>query len=348
MKQVDSNISLFKPRKFLEGRHLQTVVSVIFPPKNTLNTDFQYEEIPLPTIDKSGDLLLLEHNPPIASYQKTEIPYNGYYIILIHGMEGDSDSHYMISIGEDALENGYGVIRMNMRGCGRGESMAKGIYHAGRTDDVEAVVSYVYQNFSKKIILSGFSLSSNLIMKYLGEKKRTKVKFFSAVSPPLDLKDCCEHIDSPQAAFYRNRFLKSFKKRLDSGVIYLPDFIDIKSAYEAKTLFDFDDVVSGPLAGYKNALDYYKKCSSINFLYSIRQKGIVVHADDDPLIPVHVFRKVDWDKLPNITHVLTQGGGHIGFLADKSEEIPDGRWLNYILIKYFNQQIQENSKKGKK
>ncbi|MCB1189730.1 MAG: alpha/beta fold hydrolase [Leptospiraceae bacterium] len=348
MNKVD-NITFFKPRKFLTDKHLQTVVSVLFPPKNILNTDFQYEEIPLPTPDASGDMLLLEHNPPVSNYQDAKTQYNGYYLILVHGMEGDSDSHYMISIGEDALENGYGVVRMNMRGCGRGEGMAKGIYNAGKTDDLDAVVSYVYKNFSKKIILSGFSLSANIVLKYLGEKKRTKVKFFSAVSPPLDLKDCCEHIDSPQATFYRNRFLRSFKKRLSDGIIHLPETINKELAYEAKTLFDFDDVVSGPLAGYKSALDYYKKCSSINFLYSIPQKGIVVHADDDPLIPVQVFHKVDWEKVPHITHVLTRGGGHVGFLTDKSDEIPDGRWLNYILLKFFNSQIQENIlKKGNK
>lgn len=287
--------------------------------------------------DGSGDSLWLEHSPPL-SYYKTAIPYNNHYMVLIHGMEGDSDSHYMVTLAIAALEAGYGVVRVNLRGCGKGEGFSEKIYNAGKSEDIEDVENYVYKNFSKNLIFCGFSLSANMILKYLGEKKRPRIKLFSAVSPPLDLKKCCEHIDSPEGKFYRDRFLTSFKEKIRKGVIHSnPRTVNL--VYETKTMFDFDDLFSAPIAGYRGVLEYYKNCSSKNYIKNIEQTGIVIHADDDPLIPADDFLSVEWDSMQNITKILTRGGGHVGFMTDKSDDIPDGRWLNYILMEFFNKNI---------
>ena len=288
---MDGNTAVINlhPPKFLNNNHLQTIFTTIFPPKNNLKTKYASDVIVLKTKDDSGDFLWLDHNPPLAKSDKKAIPYNGYYMILFHGMEGTSDSHYIVSLAEAALENGYGVIRVNQRSCGRGEGLSKKGYNAGKTDDVALIENHVFRHFSKKIILCGFSLSANIILKYFGEKRTIRSKFFSAVSPPLDLKRACEHIDSPAGIFYRKIFLDSFKDKFRRGVLVAPKHIK-DNVYKAKTMFDFDDMVTGPLFGYKGALDYYKHNSSIHYIHKIKTKGIVIHAMDDPLIPPDTFR----------------------------------------------------------
>ncbi|MEM7181952.1 MAG: alpha/beta fold hydrolase [Spirochaetota bacterium] len=333
----------FTPRRFLQGKHIQTIFNVIFPPENKLLSEYYSEDIIIHTADGSGDSLWLEHSPPLETYQKEGKKFNGYYMILIHGMEGDSDSHYMLTLALAAIKNGYGVVRVNLRGCGKGSGFSNSIYNAGKSDDIEEVEAFVYKHYSKKIILCGFSLSANMVLKYLGEKKRPRIQYFSAISPPLDLKKCCEYIDSPRGKFYRERFLRSFKHKIRKGFVY-SNPLHKKSIFETKTMFDFDDLYSAPMAGYKGALDYYKQCSSKDFIYDIKQEGIIVHADDDPLVPADQFMHIKWEEIPQVTYILTKGGGHMGFMTDKSIDIPDGRWLNYILLEYFRTLVDGKEK----
>ena len=331
-------IKSFTHHRFLKNKHSQTIFSSFFPPKNLLKTEYLYEDIYLEMQDKTDDILCLHHNYPLSKYKKAPIPFNDFYLILIHGMEGSADSHYMVTLGESALKAGYGVIRVNQRGCGAGEGLSSGIYNAGNSEDIDRVVQYVYSTISKNIILCGFSLSANSILKYLGEKRRSKVKYFSAVSPPLDLKKACDHIDSIKGKFYKDFFLYSFKDKLKRNIIRVP-LAKKEQALTAESMFDFDDYLTAPMYGYRGALDYYKDCSSINYIYGVSQDGIIIHAGDDPLIPEESFKSVDWNRLPNLLPILTEGGGHVGFLTKKTNDIPDGRWLNHALLQYFAEKI---------
>ncbi len=333
----------FVPKKYFTSGHVQTVMNIVFPPENTLRENYLSEDILIDTLDDTGDVIWLEHNFPLESFAKNATPFNGYYIVLLHGMEGTADSHYMVSMARASLEKGFGVVRVNLRGCGRGEGYAHKAYHAGKTEDLEAIEDFVYSNLTKKFIFSGYSLSANMVLKHFGETKKTKASFFSAVSPPLDLKATCEHIDSKEARFYRDHFLSEMKEKIRKGVYRMPPLM-AKNAFAAKTMFDFDDWVSAPFHGFKGALDYYKKSSCKNFIYNIKKNGIIIHADDDPIIPTDEYHAIRWDKIPNITSLLTVGGGHVGFIASRSNEITDGRWLDKILLDYFLEQIEKEKK----
>jgi hypothetical protein len=327
-------IRSFPKARFLKNKHSQTIFSSFFPPQNHLKTNYAYEDIYLETEDGIGDILVIHHNPPVSKYKKFPVPFNGYHLILIHGMEGTADSHYMVTLGEAALKSGFGVVRMNLRGCGVSEGITAKIYNAGNSTDIDRVVKYVYSHINKNLILCGFSLSANSVLKYLGEANRKEISYFSAVSPPLDLKKGCDFIDSDKGKFYRDFFLRSFKEKIKNGMIRAnPEWLE--NALKAETLFDFDDFLTAPMHGYRGALDYYKDCSSINYIYNIPQKGVVIHADDDPIIPSETFESIDWKKIPNIIPILTRGGGHVGFLTEKTHDYPDGRWLNHTLLHYF-------------
>lgn len=331
----------FRPKRFLGGKHVQTIYNTLFPPQNTLRSKYYCENIYHDLKDRSGDSLVLEHNPPLefseSPYPK---PYNGWYILLVHGMEGSSESHYMVSTAKNALERGYGVVRMNLRTCGKGWGYANRPYNSGMTEDLDSVLKMMQAHFSKNLIVGGFSLSANMVLKYFGESRNHRAQFFSAVSPPLDLKKTCEFIDSPKAKFYRNHFLETLNKKVRSGVFRL-GFVEEERAGKSQTFFDFDDYVTAPLSGYKGVLDYYNQCSSIRFIPNISHEGIVIHAEDDPVVPSSVWHEVAWHRFPNIHTVFTQKGGHVGFITEDSPQIPEGRWLSRILLDYFDRKISK-------
>ncbi len=319
-----------EPPRFLNNKHVQTIFTTIFPPKNSLRTIYENEVCILKTSDKSGDYLWLDHSPPIRSQK---IKYNGYYLVLFHGMEGSSDSHYIVSLAETALLAGFGVMRVNLRGCGRGEGLSKKGYNAGLTIDFKLVEDYVYKNFSKNIIFAGFSLSANTLLKYLAEKN-SKIKLFSAVSPPLDLKKACEFIDSRTGIFYRKVFLNSFQDKIERGVYTCDEKLKEK-ILDVDSMFDFDDIYTGPNFGFRGALDYYRASSSIYSIYKVKTPGIMIHAKDDPLIKPDVFNSINWKKLPHIKPILTDQGGHVGFITKKTEQIPNGKWLDFVLTSFY-------------
>jgi predicted alpha/beta-fold hydrolase len=333
--------SSFTPRKFLEGKHLQTVYNVLFPPDNSLEEDFFCEGLVIPTNDRTGDHLWLEHNPPLSQIKKNAIPWNGHYLVLIHGMEGSSESHYMVSVGKEALIRGYGVIRMNLRNCGKGLYLAKRPYNAGQSEDLETVLDYVRKYFTDKIFVSGFSLSANLVLKYFGEQRKMKAKAFTATSPPLDLKRSCDFIDSKAGLFYRTHFLSTMKEKVQSGIYDVSQAM-IDQVMKSRTFFDFDEFFTAPMSGYKNVLEYYHTCSSMYYLSKIRIPCLVIHADDDPVVPSHVWREINWSAFPSIETVYTEKGGHVGFISDPSPENPEGRWLPRIIMDFFDKKRVRN------
>lgn len=125
-------------------------------------------------------------------------------------------------------------------------------------------------------------------------------------------------------------------------MIQLPPELE-KNAFRAKTFFEFDDQVTAPFFGYKGAAEYYQDCSSIRYIPNIRHPGIVIHSEDDPVVPPFDWETIRWDKLPHIQTILSPKGGHVGFLTDPTPEIPDGRWLNKIILDYFDSKTNSGS-----
>ncbi len=328
----------FKPRRFVSGKHAQTIYNTLFPPKNPLRSSYYSEDILLTVSGNSGDTLWLEHNPPTSGYLKSSVPWNGYYILMIHGMEGSADSSYLVSLASSALEKGYGVVRMNLRNCGKGAGYASSSYYAGQSEDLQDVLDYMYDSLSRNIFVSGFSLSANLVLKFFGESRNHKTAAFSAVSPPLDLAKNCVFIDSLSGRFYRTHFISSFKKKMKDGTIHLTPQI-AENVKKVRTFFDLDDLITAPMFGYPSALEYYQANSCIHYISSIRHPGILIHAEDDPVVPIFEWNSISWNKLPNLKVILTKQGGHVGFVSDSTPDVPDGRWLTKILLDYFDSRL---------
>ena len=191
-------------------------------------------------------------------------------------------------------------------------------------------------------------------MKYLGEDReernrqrsvlgaaplRGKIKdriaqVFTAVSPPLDLKISCEKLDLPGAQFYRDRFLAEFKQRIKQGKFkHIPNAE--QEVAHIDNWFDFDHIYVAPSAGFIGANEYHSHCSSKLFVPHIKIPGLLLHAQDDPIIDATAWLNINWDSLPHLTAHLTALGGHVGWYAKRHALLPDRRWMDYRLMKFL-------------
>ena len=237
-------------------------------------------------------------------------------VILSHGLEGDSTRQYITGMINLLNSNDYNCLAWNYRSCGGEMNLQPRFYHSGETSDLDLVVNHAIQKSYSNIVLMGFSLGGNVTLKYVGERGKsilpqiTKSVVFSV---PLNLAACSRHINKPQNTIYSWRFLNTLKPKIKSKSILFPEIFDIKQWNNIKTIWQFDDVYTGPLHGFKNAADYYEQSSSMNFIEQIAIPTLIVHAKNDPLVPYTSFPLDKFKSLPNVWLELTTEGGHCGF-----------------------------------
>jgi predicted alpha/beta-fold hydrolase len=286
----------YKRPSLLFSGHLETIYPALF---RTIELSYERERIFTP----DGDFLDLDW---IKNNSKK-------LVIISHGLEGNSSRAYMKGMAKAFSTNGFDVIAWNFRGCSDEMNKMLRFYHSGATDDLDLVVRHAQRNGYTEIYLIGFSLGGNLTLKYLGERNSsseiTKAVVFST---PLDLHTSCLKISKPGNVIYSARFLKSLKNKVIQKSKLIAG-IDLKGIERIDTLISFDDRYTAPLHGFDSALDYYNKCSSINFIESITLPTLIVNAQNDPFLselcyPVSKVKNHPWVKFENPRY-----GGHVGF-----------------------------------
>jgi len=286
----------YKRPSLLFSGHLETIYPALF---RTIELSYERERIFTP----DGDFLDLDW---IKNNSKK-------LVIISHGLEGNSSRAYMKGMAKAFSTNGFDVIAWNFRGCSDEMNKMLRFYHSGATDDLDLVVRHAQRNGYTEIYLIGFSLGGNLTLKYLGERNSsseiTKAVVFST---PLDLHTSCLKISKPGNVIYSARFIKSLKNKVIQKSKLIPG-LDLKGIERIDTLISFDDRYTAPLHGFDSALDYYNKCSSINFIESITLPTLIVNAQNDPFLselcyPVSKVKNHPWVKFENPRY-----GGHVGF-----------------------------------
>ena len=236
-------------------------------------------------------------------------------IILSHGLEGNAQRAYIKGMARAGYKNGYDILAWNYRGCSNEMNKTLRFYHSGATDDLATVVEHAHAlNQYKEIFLVGFSLGGNLTLKYLGEDRPRPASLKKSVtfSVPLDLLASCEKISQPSNWIYSQRFLKSLSKKilLKSKLVKGLDSGRLK---KIKTLREFDEYFTGPIHGFKDALDYYNQCSAIRFVQNIQLPTLLVNAVNDPFLSPECYPH---KLLKNHAYVVFESpehGGHVGF-----------------------------------
>ena len=209
-------------------------------------------------------------------------------------------------------------------------------YHSGATDDLDTVIQHVSSNHNfKNIFLLGFSLGGNLILKYLGEQGSTLPDVITkclVFSVPLNLHDCCLKISTGINQIYGRRFLKMLKEKVRLKAALFPDTIELTKLKQLQDLVEFDDFFTAPVNGFKNAIDYYQSCSSINFINNITIPTLIVNALNDPFLSKSCYLETK-PQNPLVETLTPFDGGHCGF-ADR--DFQNGYWSEVLAWEYLN------------
>ncbi len=235
-------------------------------------------------------------------------------VIICHGLEGSSQKPYMLGMMKAANNLlKWDALAWNYRGCSGEMNLTHRFYHSGATDDLELVVNYAKSRGYESIVLVGFSLGGNLVLKYLGETAESKpyIKSAAVFSVPLDLKKSSEKMMKWFNYLYSQRFLKSLKEKFNQKQPPLPMPVTKEMIDKIKHVFHFDDLVTAPLHGFEDAIHYYKSCSSLFFLAKIRTPSLIVNARNDPFLSDTCFPDLKDNEY--IYFETPDKGGHCGF-----------------------------------
>lgn len=234
-------------------------------------------------------------------------------VIISHGLEGNSSRPYIKGMAREALRQGFDVLAWNYRGCSEEMNRQLRFYHSGATDDLHCVVQHAISTGRyQSICLIGFSLGGNITLKYLGEATRPSlVKRAVALSVPVDLEASCERISQPSNRIYAQRFLKSLREKIERKSKQMPG-LDAHAIKTIKTLREFDDAYTGPLHGFRDAHDYYTRCSALGFMNTIQIPTLLINAWNDPFLSPSCF-PATFSHHPFVQTEYPERGGHVGF-----------------------------------
>ncbi len=262
-------------------------------------------------------------------------------VIVVHGLEGSSDSQYMQGIARNGLAAGMNVVLMNQRNCGGMDHFAPTLYNSSLSGDVAAVVGNVLENDGiKRFALIGFSMGGNLVLKLAGEWGSNGPAEFHAVAavcPAMDLAASADALHEPANRIYEYYFLMQLFKRLRRKARLFPDDFDASRLRGISTLRMFDDRITAYYCGFAGADDYYARAAASNVIDRIAVPTMIIHAANDPFIRVQpeTLRRVA--ENPNITYVETEDGGHCAFLGERNGNATDGRWAEREVVEFVRQ-----------
>lgn len=316
----------FLPHPLLKGAHRMTLTPRWWPRPGLLKN--------VPTEERMFEV---EPGSRILTKCHWQSPPHKYStILLVHGLEGCTESHYMRGIAHKAWHAGFNVVRMNQRNCGGTEHLTPTLYNGGMSRDLRAVVSELATHDRvSKIWAVGYSMGGNLALKMAGEVDHNlpALQGVVAVCPNIHPAKCVEALQKPENWIYYKYFLWNLKDRLQRKAQIFPNKWDLSQLKRVRTLREFDDAFTSKDDGYKDAFDYYERSGSRHVLENIDLPTLVITAQDDPFIPYHIFEESAIRKNPAIHFIAPRYGGHCGFLQ-KPQLHEDHFWAENRILDF--------------
>jgi predicted alpha/beta-fold hydrolase len=321
-----SGMPLISPSSYLAppgfgNGHVQTIYARLFRRVAPL----YYARERIATAD--GDFLDLDWSrAPLTTAPSKRLA------VLCHGLEGSSEGTYIVAMAHAVNGAGWDALAWNYRGCSGEVNRRPRYYHSGATDDLEAVIRHGGEGY-EEIALIGFSLGGNLILKYAGEQGSgldPRIRRVVAFSVPCDLGASAEALSRGFNRVYLGRFLASLKQKVEAKAHLLPPHIHTRDYHRIRTFQDFDDRYTAPLHGFRDARDYWTRCSSRQFLPAIRVPTLLVNARNDPFLTERCLPFEEARANPMLFLEVPDSGGHVGFVSFGSLWWTERRTLDFL------------------
>ena len=323
----------FVPHRWFRGGHVQTLASFLIPRRSRVPAGTKR------TIEVAPGVRVLCHCHWQAKRDKSLA------IILVHGLEGSSDSQYMLGLTEKALAAGMSVICFNQRSCGGTEDWAPVIYHSGLSHDIAAVArELIDRDGVSRFALVGFSMGGNLVLKLAGEWGENAPTQFRAVAvccPALDLAPSADALHAPSNRIYETYFLWALRRRMTRKARLFPGHFDRGRLKNIRSLREFDDKITAYYCGFRDVDDYYDRASAAHVVGRIAVPALILHAANDPFIRITRETRGKILANPNIRFVETEDGGHCAFVGARNGAgsqdgcRDDGYWAESTIVKFL-------------
>ncbi len=299
----------FYPHPLLRDRHVMTIAGSKLPRPLGLFLEMG-EDFWLP-VDQQTSVRIETH---------WQSDLSAPVLILVHGLSGSARSPYMSGTAQKAFLHGWSVLRLNIRNCGDTADRTPTLYNAALTDDLEALTSWVLRHHpDSPIAMAGFSLGGSIVLHTIakwGDHPPEKVVGFVAVSTPLNLVSTSRQLHTGfMNRFYMKLFLDGFVKAMRRKAAEYPELYPYDAAKGYKDFYSFDDQWTAPAFGFSGANDYYNKASAYHVLPDIHVPGLLIHAEDDPLVPYNELSLSAIESNPRLRLLMTKYGGHNAFFA---------------------------------
>lgn len=329
----------FHPRRWLSNGHLQTIAGNFLPRQNTLPPPVaELVEVSGARGTQISTQVLCE-----CHWQPSAIRSDRPTVLILHGLEGSSQSQYVIGNANKFWNARSNVIRMNMRNCGGSKyetaRLTPTLYHSGLSGDVGRVMQfYTERENLRSISLIGYSMGGNLILKLAGELGSDAPRELTSVvgvSPVVDLGPSADALHEVQNRIYERKFLRALLKRFRRKAALFPRAYDPQIATGISSLREFDNRITALYSGFQSADDYYHRAASARVLDRIAVPTLLIHACDDPFIRLTPETLAIIAANPHITLLETEHGGHCAFLATpEPANGNDGYWAEHTALQF--------------
>jgi predicted alpha/beta-fold hydrolase len=318
----------FAPRWGLASGHLQTIIGN-FLPRPAFRLAAVSETVEVDPADGSRVLCHCHWQPEPARAKRLTV-------VLVHGLEGSSDSRYIQGITARAWDAGLNVVRMNMRTCGGTETLTPTLYHSGLSGDVGVVVCHYAERFGlERMALAGYSMGGNLVLKLAGEwGSRPPLAAVASVCPAIDLAPGADALHEPLNRGYEWKFLRGLMARYERKAKLFPGIYATREAIgPVRSIREFDDKIVARYWGFRDADDYYDRAASARVVDRIAVPTLILHAQDDPFIRLLPETRAKLRANPHVSFVETRHGGHCAYLSrDPGNEI---HWAEATVMRFL-------------
>jgi predicted alpha/beta-fold hydrolase len=325
--EVDHLISAFVPAS--GGGILQTIIGSQFSGKPKFSPEkFSH------TIDLDVDGISIAFEIEAMDKDKPTV-------LLAHGMGGCSESGYIKRIAAKLGLQGYGVLLINQRGSGLGMGLSSSLWNGGSSEDLARMIDYFSQRHMH-LLLIGFSLSGNILLKYLGEGRSTPPGLIGAmaINPPVDLRVSSHIISTHPSCWLFNRYyMRLIGNQMRALKKNFPNAIDP----DLSTIWNFDASYTVLAGGYKDLDDYYNECSGKHYLGNIKTATSILCSLDDPFVPPEVFKDVSVNN--NVSIYQPPGGGHMGYISRHQTPHGDRRWMDFVVLEWVREMSERQTSK---